>query len=70
MIFTALLVALGLVMMFSRLSWRKRIWLLSNPLLCDVFVFVLLTLLHWGSFSGVVIAGISAFFISLMITVW
>jgi hypothetical protein len=69
MIEMALLVAAGLLIIFSRLSWRNRIKVLSHPLAVDLCVFVLLTVLHWGTFSGVMIASISAFFVSCILTV-
>jgi hypothetical protein len=68
MIEMSLLVAAGLLIVFSRLSWKLRIKMLSHPLAVDIAVFALLTVLHWGTFSGVMIASISAFFCSCLLT--
>lgn len=68
MIEMGLLVAIGLVTMFAKLSWRKRMWLLSRPLLLDVTVFIGLNALHWGTFSGVMIAAIGALACSMLIS--
>jgi hypothetical protein len=64
-----IMVALGLIFMFMKMSWRWKMRLLSNPLAVDVFVFVCLNLLHWGSFSGVMVAAIGAMFCSLTLSV-
>lgn len=62
------LVALGLIVMYAKLSWRKRVWINSHPLLLDVLVFIALNALHWGTFSGVMVAAIGALFCSLTIS--
>jgi hypothetical protein len=64
-----IVVGLGLLVMFAKLSWRNRMRLLSNPLAVDVFVFVFLTAVHWGSFSGVMVAAVGALFCSLTLTI-
>ena len=64
-----IIVGIGLLVMFAKLSWRNRMRLLSNPLLVDVFVFVFLTVIHWGTFSGLMVAAIGALFCSLTLSV-
>jgi hypothetical protein len=54
------MVAAGLLLTFTKCSWAMRMKMLSNPLFMDVLVFTTLTLIHWGSFSGVMIASIGA----------
>jgi hypothetical protein len=61
-------ICLGLVMWFSRTSWRTRMWLLSHPLALDILTFVVLVLLHWGTFSGVMAATVGALMVSVMLT--
>lgn len=51
-----LIVGLGLLVMFAKLGWQGRMRLLSNPLAADIAIFLLLTVLHWGTFSGVMVA--------------
>jgi hypothetical protein len=65
---TGLFIALGLIVTFSKLGWKWRMRMLSYPVLIDVAVFVFLTLVHWGTFSGVMGATIGAFIVSLMLS--
>lgn len=60
--------ALGVLVLLARLPWRYKLMLTSNPLMADVGVFVLLTALHWGTFSGVMIASIAALFCSVTLS--
>lgn len=53
---SGVIVALGLIFTFFKLSWGMRLRMLGRPLLMDVVVFVLLNALHWGTFSGVMVA--------------
>lgn len=68
MITNGFLVALGLLVILAKLPWRSKLWCTSHPLLIDLMVFVLLTLLHWGTFSGVMVATIAAFFCSVVLS--
>jgi hypothetical protein len=61
-------VCLGLVMWFSKCSWRTRMMLLSHPLAVDILVFTILTILHWGTFSGVMAATVGALMTSVLLT--
>lgn len=63
-----LLVALGMIAMFVKLGWKWRILALSNPFALDVATFVLLSVMHWGTFSGMMVAAIGALACSVMIT--
>lgn len=60
------IVALGLLMTLLKLSWESKLKLLGRPLLVDIVVFVVLTALHWGSFSGVMAATAAALFCSIV----
>jgi hypothetical protein len=60
MIEMGIIVALGLLFTLVKMTWRWKMRLLSNPLITDVVIFVLLMLLHWGTFSGVMVATIGA----------
>lgn len=64
-----IVVGLGLLVMFAKLSWAWRMWMLSNPLLVDVIVFVLLTTVHWGTFTGVMVAAVGALFCSVTLSI-
>lgn len=61
-------VALGLVVTMFKSPWSVRLWMTSHPLLMDLVVFVFLTLIHWGTFSGVMVASIGALFCSLTLS--
>lgn len=67
MIEMGLVVSLGLLVMLAKLPWRHRMWVISHPVLMDVIVFVGLTALHWGTFSGVMVAAVGALFTSLVL---
>jgi hypothetical protein len=41
---------------------------LSNPLACDIIIFALLNMLHWGSFSGVMVAATGSLICSGMLS--
>lgn len=66
---SGVIVALGLLFTFLKCSWHVRMKMLSNPLAMDVVVFVVLTLIHWGTFSGVMVATTGAMICSGMLTV-
>jgi hypothetical protein len=68
MISMGLCVALGLIVMFCKLSWRKRLWCLSHPLALDISVFTLVSVLHWGTFSGMMVAAVAALACSMCIS--
>lgn len=62
------IVAAGLLLAFYKCSWQARMRMLSNPLFMDVFIFTLLTLIHWGTFSGVMVAATGALICSALIS--
>lgn len=64
-----IIVGLGLLTMFWKMNWRWRMRILSNPFFVDVLVFIALTALHWGTFSGVMVAAVGALFCSLTLSV-
>jgi len=61
-------VALGLLVMFARLPWRGKLWLTSHPLTVDIAVFIGLSALHWGTFSGLMVAAIGSLFCSITLS--
>jgi hypothetical protein len=69
MIEMGLVVALGLIILYAKTSWRTRLWINSHPVLMDVLVFIGLNALHWGTFSGLMVAAVGALFCSLTISV-
>lgn len=69
MIEMGLCVALGLLIVMVKLPWRLKIALVSNPVLVDISVFALLTALHWGTFSGVMVATIGALACSVVLSI-
>jgi hypothetical protein len=69
MLETGIVVALGLIAILAKLPWRMKLWVVSHPLLIDIAVFVVLTALHWGTFSGVMAATAAALFVSIVLTI-
>lgn len=67
MIEMGFIVALGLLVTFAKLSWRSRLRMLSHPLAMDVGIFVLLAAIHWGTYSGVMVATVGALVCSLVL---
>ncbi len=63
-----LIVGLALLFTLGKMSWPWKLRVLSNPLMVDVFVLVLLMALHWGTFSGVMVATIGAFACSVILS--
>lgn len=66
---SGVIVALGLLFTFFKCSWRARIRMLSYPLTMDIIIFILLNVIHWGTFSGVMVAATGALICSGMISV-
>lgn len=68
MIEMGLIVGIALLISMSKMNWRWRLRILSNPLLVDVIVFTFLVLIHWGTFTGVMVATIGAMIVSLLLS--
>jgi hypothetical protein len=66
---SGVIVALGLVFTFFKLGWKTRLQMLGRPLLMDLVVFVGLNALHWGTFSGVMVAAVGALVCSALISI-
>lgn len=62
------IVALALVLWFLKMSWKNRIRMLSYPLALDIGIFIVLTLIHWGTFSGVMTAAVGSLICSGLIS--
>lgn len=57
---SGIIVASGLLLTFYKCNWYMRQWMLSHPLFMDLFIFILLNALHWGTFSGMMVAATGA----------
>lgn len=68
MIEMGIIVGIGLLVTLCKMNWKWRMRTLSNPLLLDVMIFLILTLLHWGTFSGIMVATIGALTCSLVLS--
>jgi hypothetical protein len=69
MIEMGIIVALGLLVTLAKVGWRSKLWMVSHPLLMDAIVFAFLIVIHWGTFSGVMVASIGALFCSITLSV-
>ena len=65
---SGIIVALGLILWFFKMSWKNRLKMLSYPLSLDVAIFVILNVLHWGTFSGVMVAATGSLICSGLIS--
>ena len=66
---SGVIVALGLIFLFFKLSWKNRLRLLGFPLAMDLVTFVLLNWIHSGTFSGVMVAAVGALVCSALISI-
>lgn len=68
MIEMGLIVGIALLVTLAKMPWPWKLRILSNPVLMDIVIFTLLLLIHWGTFSGVMVATIGAFMCSLVLS--
>lgn len=68
MIEMGLVVALGLIVLYAKVGWKTRLWINSHPVLMDIIVFIFLNAIHWGTFSGLMVAAVGALACSLTIS--
>ena len=57
---SGLIVAAGMLFTFFKTSWKVRMWMLSHVLVMDITIFIVLNILHSGTFSGVMVAATGA----------
>jgi|GEM_PF-487520 len=60
-------VGLGLLVTLAKLPWKWKMWVISHPLFIDVMVMIMLLIIHWGTYSGVMVATIGALTCSLVL---
>jgi nucleoside permease NupC len=65
MIETGLAVFLGLAFVFAKLKRRTMLRLLNHDMWLDVGVTLIVLLIHWGTFSGVMAATVAGLLTSL-----
>jgi hypothetical protein len=63
-----LIVGIALLISLAKMNWHWRLKVLSNPLLVDLIIFATLVILHWGTFSGVMVATIGAAACSVLLS--
>jgi hypothetical protein len=68
MIEMGIVVGIGLLVTLVKASWSIKMWMLSHPLFMDAFIFIALCLIHWGTFSGVMVATVGALTCSLVLS--
>ena len=68
MIEMGIVVGIGLLVTLVKMNWKWRMHMLSNPLTVDLIIFVALCLIHWGTFSGVMVATVGAMTCSLTLS--
>lgn len=66
---SGVIVALGLILLFFKLSWKSRLKMLGFPLAMDLIVFIGLNWIHAGTFSGVMVASVGALVCSALISI-
>lgn len=68
MIEMGVVVGIALLVSLVKMSWSMRMHMLSYPLAIDMLIFIALCLLHWGTFSGVMVATVGAMTCSLVLS--
>jgi nucleoside permease NupC len=65
---TGLAVFLGLAFVFAKLRRRTMLYLLHHDLWVDIAVTLIVLLIHWGTFSGVMAATVAGLLTSMATT--
>lgn len=68
MIEMGIIVGTGLLVTLVKMNWIWRMRMLSSPLVVDALIFIVLMVLHWGSYSGVMVASVGALTCSLTLS--
>lgn len=68
MIEMGIIVGIGLLVSLVKMNWAWRMRMLSYPLAIDFIIFIALCILHWGTFSGVMVATIGALTCSVVLS--
>lgn len=68
MIEMGMVVGMGLLVSLLKMNWKWRMHMLSYPLTIDIVIFIALLLIHWGTFSGVMVASVGAMTCSLTLS--
>ena len=68
MIEMGVIVGIGLLVSLVKMNWQWRMTMLSYPLAIDLVIFIALCLIHWGTFSGVMVATIGALTCSVVLS--
>ena len=69
MIENGIIVGIGLLVTLVKMTWKWRMHMMSNPLVVDMIIFIALLLIHWGTYSGVMVASVGAITCSLTLAV-
>lgn len=65
MLETGIVVFLGMAFLLAKLPRRLMLTALGHPLLIDLSVSILVLVIHWGTFSGVMAATVAGLLTSL-----
>ena len=65
MLLTGLMVFLGVLLILAKMPRRVMLRALNHPLGIDLAVSVLVLVIHWGTFSGVMAASVAGLLTSL-----
>ena len=68
MIEMGIVVGIGLLATLVKMPWKWKMRVLSNPTTMDIMIFIALLLIHWGTFSGVMVATVGALTCSLTLS--
>lgn len=68
MFMSGFVLIISLTLIFWKIPRRKALWLLGKPLMLDIMVMVTMTIVHWGTFTGLMAAAFAGLMCSLFTT--
>ena len=68
MFMSGFVLVLSMVFLFIKLPRRMMFWLLGHALALDIFVTMLMTVIHWGTFTGLMAAAFAGLLCSIATT--
>ena len=65
---SGLVLIISLTLIFWKLKRKHALWLLGRPMALDITVVVVMTIVHWGTFTGLMAAAFAGLCCSLFTT--
>lgn len=69
MISAGFITFMGVILLMAKLPYKWSLWLLGKPFLLDLFITGLTAIMLWGTFSGMMAAGVAGLMASIFTAV-